>query len=94
MNKKYKIDRVINDRYAVWYMNFDEGKNKLGVYRIIDLYKGNRDTRFAIRLKARGKDKNKRQEQLDSLAIDNAIRRFGNKQYNRFNRTKPQMNNT
>lgn len=90
MNKKYKIDRIVNDRYAVWRMDFEEEKNKLGIYRIIDLYKGNRDTRFSIRWKARG---NKDQEQLDTLAIENGIKRFGNIRVNRYVNKRVQTTN-
>ncbi len=89
MNKKYKIDRVIDDRYAVWYMDFKNDKGKLGIYRVIDLYPGNRDTRFAIRWKVKGKEKS--QEQLDNMIIENAIRKFGNKRGNRFNNRRSQI---
>lgn len=91
MNKKYKIDKIINDRYAVWYMDFEKEKGKLGVYRIVDLYPGNRDTRFAFRWKVKGKDKT--QEQLDNMAIEIAIKKFGNTRSNRFNTPKPQVEN-
>lgn len=74
MNKRYKIDRVVNDRWAVWYMGFPNSKSKLGVYRIIDLYPGTRPTRFAFRWKVKGKDKT--QEELDAQIINNAIRYF------------------
>lgn len=91
MNKKYKINKVIDDRYAVWYMDFEKDKNKLGIYRVIDLYPGNRDTRFAIRWKVKGKEKT--QEQLDEIIIDNAIKKFGNKRGGRFYYRRPQVEN-
>lgn len=31
MNKKYKFDRLMFDRYAVWYMETPKDKSKLGV---------------------------------------------------------------
>lgn len=91
MNKRYKINKVIDDRYAVWYMDFEKDKNKLGIYRVIDLYPGNRDTRFAIRWKVKGKEKT--QEQLDEIVIDNAIKKFGNKRSGRFYSRRPQVEN-
>jgi len=91
MNKHYKIDRIVNDRYAVWYMDFNNEKGKLGIYRVIDLYPGTRPTRFAVRWKVKGKDKS--QEQLDNMIIDGAIRRFGNTRGNRFNTPRPQVEN-
>lgn len=74
MNKRYKIDKVINDRWAIWYMDFPKDKSKLGIWRIIDLYPGTRPTKFAIRWKVKGKEKS--QEQLDNQIIEGAIRNF------------------
>lgn len=91
MNKRYKINRIVNDRYAVWYMDFKNEKNKLGIYRVIDLFPGTRPTRFAVRWKVKGKDKS--QEQLDNMIIDGAIKRFGNVHSNRFNASRLQTEN-
>lgn len=74
MNKKYKIEKVINGRFAVWYMETPADKTKLGVWKIIDLYPGTKPTRFAFRKKVRGTDKT--QEQLDEIILGNAIRYF------------------
>jgi len=74
MNKFYKIDRVVYDRYAVWYKHFDkpEGK-KIGVYKILDLYKGNRKAKVAYRYLPR---KGQSQEQSDNIIISNTIHLF------------------
>ena len=72
MSKKYKIDRVVEDRWAVWYQEIN-AKGKLGVYKIIDLYPGTRPAKFAFRWKVNG---SKSQEQLDEQIIGNAIRNF------------------
>lgn len=92
MNKKYKFDKVVFDRYAIWYMEIPESKSKLGVWRIIDLYPGTRPTKFAFRWKVKGKDKT--QEQLDEQILNNAIRNF-NKTANVFynNRTNKEQQN-
>ena len=74
MSKKYKIDRVMFDRYAVWYMDTPEDKSKLGVWKVIDLYPGTRPTKFAFRWKVKGKDKT--QEQLDEQILNNTIKNF------------------
>lgn len=74
MNKKYKIDKIVNGRYAVWYMDIPNNKSKLGVWRIIDLYSGTRETRFTFRKKVKGTEKT--QEQLDEQILGGAIRRF------------------
>lgn len=74
MNKNYKIDKVINDRFVVWYMDFKQKKkNKIGVYRIIDLYSSNKETRFAFRYKHR---ENQTQEQSDNSILMNCINNF------------------
>ena len=74
MNKKYTFKEMINDRYAVWYMNFPKRQgNKIGCYKIIDLYKNNRETRFAFRYRPR---ENQTQEQSDIAIIMNCIRNF------------------
>ena len=72
MSKLYKIDRVVDDRWAVWYQEIN-AKGKLGVYKIIDLYPGTRPAKFAVRWKVNGR---KTQEQLDSQIIFNAIKNF------------------
>lgn len=74
MNKKYKFDRLIFDRYAVWYMEISKDKSKLGVWKIIDCFPGTKPTKFAFRWKA--KDKNKTQEQLDEQILNNTTRNF------------------
>lgn len=74
MNKKYKFDRLIFDRYAVWYMEISKDKSKLGVWKIIDCFPGTKPTKFAFRWKA--KDKNKIQEQLDEQILNNTTRNF------------------
>lgn len=73
MDRKYKFDRVVNDRWAVWYKDITNSRNKLGVWRIIDLYPGTRPTKFAFRWKVKG---DKTQEQLDELIVSGAIRYF------------------
>ena len=73
MNKKYKIDKIINNRWAIWYMEIPKSKNKLGVWRIIDLYSGVRTTRFAFRWKVKG---DKPQEIFDNQLISKAIHNF------------------
>lgn len=74
MNKKYKFDRLMFDRYAVWYMEISKDKSKLGVWKIIDCFSGTKPTKFAFRWKA--KDKNKIQEQLDEQILNNITRNF------------------
>ena len=74
MNKKYKFDRLMFDRYAVWYMETPKDRSKLGVWKIIDCYPGTKPTRFAFRWKVKGKDKT--QEQLDAQILGNVTRNF------------------
>ena len=74
MNKKYKFNRLMFDRYAVWYMETPKDKSKLGVWKIIDCFNGNKQNKFAFRWKA--KDKNKIQEQLDEQILNNTTRNF------------------
>ena len=74
MNKTSKFDRLIFDRYAVWYMEISKDKSKLGVWKIIDCFPGTKPTKFAFRWKA--KDKNKIQEQLDEQILNNTTRNF------------------
>ena len=69
MNKKYKFDRLMFDRYAVWYMETPKDKSKLGVWN-----PGTKPTKFAFRWKVKGKDKT--QEQLDEQILSNATRNF------------------
>lgn len=71
---RYDIDRVVNDRWAVWYLPFENNRSKLGCYKIIDLYPGNRTCRFAFRWKVKGTEKT--QEELDKQIIDNTIKFF------------------
>ena len=58
MNKKYKFDRLIFDRYAVWYMEIPKDKNKIqeqldeqilnnttrNFYKSNNIFRGNRST--------------------------------------------------
>jgi len=54
MNKNYTVDRIVNDRYVVWYMPFQKKKgNKIGVYKIFDLYTSKKNAKFAFRYTAR-----------------------------------------
>ena len=70
---KYIFDRVINERYAVWYKEILNKKGVLGAYKVIDLYPGTREKRFVKRYKAKqGQD----QESLDTKAMYAAIRAF------------------
>lgn len=74
MNKKYNFENIMYDKYAIWYMPFPKRKgNRIGVYKIIDLYKDNRETRFAFRYKPR---EGQTQEQSDNLIIMNCIKNF------------------
>ena len=73
-NKKYKIEKVVNGRYAIWYIETPNDRGKLGVWKIIDLYPGTRPTKFAFRWKVKGHDKT--QEQLDEQILEKAIRFF------------------
>ncbi len=84
MNKKYNIQKVVNNRYAVWYMDTPKDRTKLGVWKIIDLYPGSRPTKFAFRWRVKGKEKT--QEQLDEIILGNAIRYFNRKKIYRGNR--------
>lgn len=70
---KYKIDRVIGGRYAVWYKDIEDKKNLLGVYKILDLYSSSKNTSFARRYKARP---NQTQETIDSTFISKGINRL------------------
>lgn len=74
MNKKYRFDRLIFNRYAVWYMETPKDKSKLGVWKIIDCFPGTKPTKFAFRWKV--KDKDKTQEQLDEQILNNATKNF------------------
>ena len=74
MNNKYEIKGVINDRWAVWYKDFDKKRgNRIGVYKIVDLYSGTRETKFVFRWKVKG---NKTQEVFDEQLIAGGIRNF------------------
>ena len=85
MSKKYNFNKMVYDRYAVWYMETPKDKSKLGVWKIIDLYPGTKPTRFAFRWKVKGKDKT--QEQLDEQVLNNAIKNF-NRPMNVFRGTR------
>lgn len=74
MNKKYKFEKIMYDRYAVWYMDIPNNKSKLGVWRVIDLYPGTRPTRFAFKWRVKGKEKT--QEQLNDIILNNLTRNF------------------
>lgn len=77
MSKGYNIEKVVNGRFAVWYKPTPNDWGKLGVWKIIDLNKGNRKTKFAYRWKVKGHEKT--QEQLDEQILGNAIRFFNKK---------------
>ena len=71
---KYKIESVLYDRWAVWYKMFPKNKGaRIGVYKVIDLYSGTRNTKFAFRYKPR---EGQSQEQSDNLILSNCIRNF------------------
>lgn len=74
MSKRYNIEKVVYGRWAVWYMEIPKDRSKLGVWKIIDLYSGTRETRFAFRKRVKGTEKT--QEQLDEQILMGAIRRF------------------
>ena len=74
MKKSYKFEQVINDRYAIWYLAFPKRKgNRIGVYKLIDLYKPTRETRFAFRYRPR---EGQTQDQSDNAILVNCIRNF------------------
>lgn len=73
---KYEFKECVNDRYTVWYKDLPRVGNRIGVYKIIDLYKGNRDARFAFRYRPR---KNQTQEESDNAIISKAIFYFDKK---------------
>jgi hypothetical protein len=71
---KYKFEKVVNEKYAVWYMAFPKRKgNRIGVYKILDLYKGTRECRFAFRYRPR---EGQTQEQSDNAIIMNCVSNF------------------
>lgn len=74
MSKRYNIEQVINNKWAVWYMETPNDKRKLGVWKVIDLTSGTRLTKYAFRLRVKGKEKT--QEQLDEQILSNATRNF------------------
>jgi len=81
MSKRYEFLEVKNDRYAIWYLDFGPTKrNKIGCYKIIDLYSHCRKYKYAFRFKPR---EGQSQEVSDSLIISNAIHYF-NKEKNVF----------
>ena len=81
---RYNFEKVVNGRFAIWYMETPKSRGKLGVWKIIDLYSGVRNTRFAFRWKVKGKEKT--QEQLDEQILSGAIRRFYRRNVYRGNR--------
>ena len=89
MSKRYNFEKIINNRYSVWYMNIPNGRGKLGVWKIIDLYSGTRATRFAFRWKVKGKEKT--QEQLDAQILMGAVKRFYRRNIYRGNRYEAQQ---
>jgi len=71
---KYVFKEVLYDRWAVWYKDFNKKKgSKIGVYKIIDLYSGTREKKFAFRYLPR---EDQTQEQSDNLILSNATRNF------------------
>lgn len=74
MSKRYNIEQVINNKWAIWYMETPNDKRKLGVWKVIDLTSGTRLTKYAFRLRVKGKEKT--QEQLDSQILSNATKNF------------------
>ena len=77
MNKKYKLEKIINDRYVVWYMPFPKKKgNRIGVYKIYDLYSTARNARFAFRYTAR---EGQSQLMSDDNIISTTIANFNKK---------------
>lgn len=70
---KYKIDRVIGGRFAIWYKEITNKKNLLGVYKILDLYSNSKEISFARRYKARP---DQTQEILDNAFISKGINRL------------------
>ena len=77
MNKKYKLEKIVNDRYTVWYMPFQKKKSsRIGVYKIYDLYKVSKDARFAFRYTAK---EGQSQAMLDDSIISNVITNFNKK---------------
>ena len=84
MSKRYKFEKIINNRYAVWYMETPKDRGKLGVWKVIDLFSGVRTTRYAFRWKVKGHEKT--QEQLDEQILIGLIKRFYRKNIYRGNR--------
>ena len=71
---RYRILEVVNERWAVWYMDFPKRKgNKIGCYKIIDLFKNTREKRYAFRYNPR---EDQTQEESDRLILSNAIHNF------------------
>ncbi len=82
---RYKIQEIIRDRYAVWYMSFSKKKGKrIGCYKVVDLYSGTRTTRFAFRYLPR---EGQTQEQSDNMILTNCIFNFYRKKIFMGNRT-------
>ena len=82
---KYQFKTVLYDRWAVWYKDFEQKKgNRIGCYKIIDLYAGTREHRLAIRYTPR---KDQTQEQSDNAIIGYAIHSFYKRKIYMGNRT-------
>jgi hypothetical protein len=78
---RYKLKEVKDDRWAIWYLDFGTTKrNKLGCYKIFDLYSSCRKYKFAFRYKPR---EGQTQVQSDNAIIDRTIFNF-NKPRNTF----------
>ncbi len=70
---KYKFKELRDDRWAIWYKEFENAGNKLGAYKIYDLYKNAKNARIGIRYKAR---KGQSQDESDRLILSNLISNF------------------
>lgn len=70
---KYQFDRVINDRWSVWYKELPKRGARIGVYKIFDLFAKTRTYRFALRYKPR---ENQTQEASDIAILMNGIHNF------------------
>ena len=70
----YTFDRIVYDRYVIYYKDFKKRKgSKIGVYKILDLWKASRKYKFAFRYKPR---EGQTQEQSDNMILTNCIRNF------------------
>jgi hypothetical protein len=76
MNKKYVFKEVINGRWAIWSKDIKD-KGKVKVFRIIDLYSTNRETRFVFAYK-------NMDEAKIQTSLSNKIRNFYRNNKNTF----------